>query len=59
MVKHVKNFGMEILIYFFQEKIYKFTLRENGEIFTYLKTPEELQKKLLNFAHHLEFEKVE
>ena len=32
-------------------------VKNGGWHFTYLKTPEELQKKLLNFAHHLEFEK--
>ena len=34
-----------------------FFVKNGGWHFTYLKTAEELQKKLLNFAHHYEFEK--
>jgi len=32
-------------------------VKDGGWHFTYLKTPENLEKKLLNFAHHYEFEK--
>ena len=35
-----------------------FFVNNGGWHFTYLKTAEQLQKKLLNFAHHLEFEKT-
>ncbi len=34
-----------------------FFVENGGWHFTYLKTPEELEKKLLNFAHHYEYEK--
>ena len=34
-----------------------FFVKDGGWHFTYLKTPEDLEKKLLNFAHHYEFEK--
>ena len=34
-----------------------FFVKDGGWHFTYLKTPEGLEKKLLNFAHHYEFEK--
>ena len=34
-----------------------FFINNGGWHFTYLKTPEQLEKKLLNFAHHYEFEK--
>ena len=34
-----------------------FFVKNGGWHFTYLKTPEDLEKKLLNFAHHYEFEK--
>jgi len=34
-----------------------FFVKNGGWHFTYLKTPEDLQRKLLNFAHHYEFEK--
>ena len=33
-----------------------FFVKDGGWHFTYLKTPEDLEKKLLNFAHHYEFE---
>ncbi len=44
---------------FFSKKKYFniFFVKNGGWHFTYLKSPEELQKKLLNFAHHYEFEK--
>ena len=32
-------------------------VKNGGWHFTFLRTPEELEKKLLNFAHHYEFEK--
>ena len=31
-------------------------MKDGGWHFTCLRTPEELEKKLLNFAHHYEFE---
>ena len=34
-----------------------FFVKDGGWHFTYLKTPEDLEKKLLNFAHHYEFER--
>ena len=44
---------------FFSKKKYTdlFFVSDGGWHFTYLKTPEQLYKKLLNFAHHFEFEK--
>ena len=33
-----------------------FFVKDGGWHFTYLKSPEKLEKKLLNFAHHYEFE---
>ena len=44
---------------FFSKKKYTdiFFVKNGGWHFTYLKTPEDLEKKLLNFAHHYEFEK--
>ena len=44
---------------FFSRKKYVdiFFVKNGGWHFTYLKTPEDLEKKLLNFAHHYEFEK--
>jgi beta-1,4-mannosyl-glycoprotein beta-1,4-N-acetylglucosaminyltransferase len=44
---------------FFSKKKYSniFFVNNGGWHFTYLKTPEELEEKLLNFAHHYEFEK--
>jgi beta-1,4-mannosyl-glycoprotein beta-1,4-N-acetylglucosaminyltransferase len=43
----------------FSKKKYSdiFFVKDGGWHFTYLKTPENLEKKLLNFAHHYEFEK--
>ena len=43
---------------FFSKKKYSNLLhiKNGGWHFTCLKTPEELEKKLLNFAHHYEFE---
>ena len=42
---------------FFSRKKYVdiFFVKNGGWHFTYLKTPEQLHKKLLNFAHHFEF----
>ena len=47
------------MIFCFQKKKYTdlFFVKNGGWHFTYLKTPEDLEKKLLNFAHHYEFEK--
>ena len=44
---------------FFSKKKYSnlFFIKNGGWHFTYLKTPEDLKKKLTNFAHHYEFEK--
>ena len=43
---------------FFSRKKYSnlVFIKNGGWHFTCLKTPEQLQKKLLNFAHHYEFE---
>ena len=43
----------------FSKKKYSdlFFIKNGGWHFTYLKTPEDLKKKLTNFAHHYEFEK--
>ena len=54
-----KNYPMWRLDAFFSKKKYsniKF-VKDGGWHFTCLKTPEQLEKKLLNFAHHYEFEK--
>ncbi len=54
-----KNYSKWRLDTFFSKKKYSnisFVL-DGGWHFTCLKTPEELEKKLLNFAHHYEFEK--
>ena len=42
----------------FSKKKYSnlFFIKNGGWHFAYLRTPEELEKKLLNFAHHYEFE---
>ena len=50
---------MEDRYFFFKKKKYSnLTFVKNGGWhFTCLKTPELLEKKLLNFAHHYEFEK--
>ena len=47
------------MIFCFQKKKYSniFFVRNGGWHFTYMKTPEDLEKKLLKFAHHYEFEK--
>ena len=44
---------------FFSKKKYSnlFFIKNGGWHFTYLKRPEDLKKKLTNFAHHYEFEK--
>ena len=48
---------MEIGYFVFKKKIYKFIFIKNGGWhFTCLRTAEELEKKLLNFAHHYEYE---
>ena len=43
----------------FQKKKYNniFFINNGGWHFTSIRTPEELEKKLLNFAHHYDFEK--
>ena len=43
----------------FSKKKYSdlYFIKNGGWHFTYLKTPEDLKKKLTNFAHHYEFEK--
>ena len=55
-----KKFPFWRLDLFFSKKKYTnlFFVKNGGWHFSYLKTPEQLQKKLLNFAHHLEFEKT-
>ena len=54
-----KKFPFWRLDFFFQKKYSNlFFVKNGGWHFSYLKTPEQLQKKLLNFAHHLEFEKT-
>ncbi len=46
------------MIHCFQKKKYSnlIFINDGGWHFTCLKTPEELEKKLLSFAHHYEFE---
>ena len=43
---------------FFSKKKYSnlFYVEDGGWHFTCIRTPEDLEKKLLNFAHHYEFE---
>ena len=43
----------------FSKKKYSdiFFVKDGGWHFTYLKSPDDLEKKLLNFAHHYEFQK--
>ena len=54
-----KNYPKWRLDLFFSKKKYTdlFFIENGGWHFTYLKNPEDLEKKLLNFAHHYEFEK--
>ncbi len=54
-----KNYPNWRLDLFFSKKKYTdiFFVKNGGWHFTYLKTPENLEKKLLNFAHHHEFKK--
>ena len=49
---------MEIRYFVFKKKKYSnlMIIKNGGWHFTCLRTPEELEKKLLNFAHHYEFE---
>ena len=48
---------MEIGCSFLKKKYSNLDFVKNGGWhFTFLRTPEELEKKLLNFAHHYEFE---
>ena len=48
---------MENWYYVFKKKYSNLLFIKNGGWhFTCLRTPEELEKKLLNFAHHYEFE---
>jgi len=53
-----KNYPKWRLDTFFSRKKYSnlVFIKNGGWHFTCLKTPEQLQKKLLNFAHHYEFE---
>ena len=53
-----KNYPKWRLDTFFSKKKYSnlVFIKKGGWHFTCLKTPEQLQKKLLNFAHHYEFE---
>ena len=53
-----KNYPKWRLDTFFSKKKYSnlVFIKNGGWHFTCLKTPEQLQKKLLNFAHHYEFE---
>ena len=53
-----KNYSKWRLDTFFSKKKYSNLLfiKNGGWHFTSLKTPEKLEKKLLNFAHHYEFE---
>ena len=46
------------MIYFFQKKKYSnlFFIKNGGWHFTCLKTAKDLEKKLLNFAHHYEYQ---
>ena len=54
----VKNILNGELILSFLKKKYSnlYFVKNGGWHFTCLRTPEELEKKLLNFAHHYEFE---
>jgi beta-1,4-mannosyl-glycoprotein beta-1,4-N-acetylglucosaminyltransferase len=54
-----KNYPLWRLDLFFSNKKHTdlFFVNNGGWHFTYLKTPEQLYKKLINFAHHFEFEK--
>ena len=53
-----KNYSKWRLDTFFSKKKYSnlIFVKNGGWHFTCLRTPEELEKKLLNFAHHYEFE---
>ena len=53
-----KNYPKWRLDVLFSKKKYSnlFFVKEGGWHFTFLKSPEQLEKKLLNFAHHNEFE---
>ncbi len=54
-----KKYSIFRLDLLFSKKKYSdiFIVKNGGWHFTYLKKPDELEKKLLNFAHHYEFEK--
>ena len=54
-----KKYSIFRLDLLFSKKKYSdiFIVKNGGWHFTYLKKPQELEKKLLNFAHHYEFEK--
>ena len=55
--KREKISFMETRCSFFKKKYSNLLFIENGGWhFTCLKTPEELEKKLFNFAHHYEYE---
>jgi beta-1,4-mannosyl-glycoprotein beta-1,4-N-acetylglucosaminyltransferase len=53
-----KNYPKWRIDTYFSKKKYSnlFFIKNGGWHFTCLRTPEELEKKLLNFAHHYEFE---
>ena len=49
---------MEITLYFLKKKYSNLLyIEDGGWHFTCIRKPEDLEKKLLNFAHHYEFEK--
>ena len=53
-----KNYSKLRLDVFFSKKKYSnlYFIKDGGWHFTCLRTPEELEKKLLNFAHHYDYE---
>ena len=56
-IKHKKYSRWRLDLFFSKNKFNDiYYVKNGGWHFTYLKTPEELEKKLLNFAHHHEFE---
>ena len=54
-----KNYSKFRIDVWFSKKKYNniFFIEDGGWHFTSIRTPEELEKKLLNFAHHYDFEK--
>ena len=57
-VKSKKYSFVENRYFFFQKKKYSnlYYVNDGGWHFTCIRSPEDLEKKLLNFAHHYEFE---